>query len=191
MSVVDFMFSQSMQKVLGLVIAQPERSFTLNELLKHAGGGRGHLQSKIDQLISVGVLEEGPRNARQRCIKVNKRFLLYPELRSMALKSFAMAEPLRAALKPFEHDITEAFVFGSVAKGTDTNLSDIDLIVVGQAPFMELTSALYELETKLGRAVHLSLYALEEWAHLQVTDPVLIQIAGAEKIEILPHATAH
>lgn len=191
MSVVDFMFSESMQKVLGLVIAQPERSFTLNELLKHAGGGRGHLQSKIDQLIGIGVLEEGPRRARQRCIKVNKSFLLYPELRSMALKSFAMAEPLRAALKPFEHDITEAFVFGSVAKGTDTHLSDIDLIVVGQAPFMELTSALYDLEIKLGRPVHLSLYASEEWAHLRASDPVLMQIAGSEKIQILPYATAH
>lgn len=185
------MFSANMQKVLGLVIAQPERSFTLNELLKHAGGGRGHLQIKIDQLVAIGVLEEGSRHARQRCIRVNKRFLLYPELRSMALKSFALAEPLRAALKPFEHDITEAFVFGSVAKGTDTHLSDIDLIVVGQASFMELTTALYDLETKLGRPVHLSLYAPEEWAHLQVTDPVLLQIAGSAKIEILPHATPH
>ena len=189
MSAADFLLTPGMQKVLGLVFSHPERGFTLNELLARAGGGHGSSQRQIERLITAGVLEEGPRRARQRCIKANTGYFLYPELRSIALKSFGLAEPLLDALKPFEPEIQECFVFGSVAKGTDTHHSDIDLIVVGDAPLMALTDAMFNVEQEIGRAIHLSLYAPAEWASLKQTDPVLAQISEASKIRILPRAT--
>ena len=191
MSAADFLLSPGMQKVLGLVFAQPERSFTLNELLDQAAGGRGNSQRQIEKLLAAGVLDEGPRRVRQRSIKANTQFFFYPELRSIALKSFGLAEPLRDALKPFESAIEEAFVFGSVAKGTDTHRSDVDLIVVGDAPLKDLTNALIAVEQSIGRQVHLSLYAADEWARLKATDPVLAQIADSSKIRILPDAAPH
>ena len=191
MSAADFLFTPSMQKVLGLVFVDPTQSFALNELLVKAGGGRGGGQRQIENLLAAGVLEEGPRRARQRSIKVNTHFFLYPELRGIVLKSFGLVEPLRQALTPFAAQIEEAFVFGSVAKGTDTHHSDIDLIVVGSAPLMALTDAMLNVEAVLGRPVHLNLYSSPEWAQLQKNDPVLAQISQASKIRILPHATAH
>ena len=190
MSAADFLFTPSMQRVLRVAFADPDQSFTLNELLAHAGGGNGGGQRQIERLLAAGVLQEGPRRARQRCIKVNTDFFLYPELRAIVMKSFGLAEPLRAALAPFEIQIDEAFVFGSVAKGSDTHASDIDLIVVGDAPLMDVTAAMLEAEKLLGRPVHLNLYGAEEWGQLQKTDPVLAQISEASKIRILPHATS-
>ena len=189
MSAADFLFTPSMQRVLALVFVDPQQSFTLNGLLARAGGGHGGGQRQIEQLLVAGVLEEGPRRSRQRSIKVNTSFFLYPELRGIVLKSFGLAEPLRAALRPFESRIDQAFVFGSVAKGTDTHNSDIDLIVVGDAPLMAMTDALLEAGTFLGRPVHLNLYGADEWAELRRADPVLSQISEASKIGILPHAT--
>ncbi len=189
MSAADFLFTPSMQRVLGVAFANPSHSFTLNELLAHAVGGNGGGQRQIERLLAAGVLQEGPRRARQRCIKVNTQFFLYPELRAIVDKSFGLAEPLRAVLAPFQAQIDEAFVFGSVAKGTDTHTSDIDLIVVGGAPLMEVSAAILEVEKSLGRPVHLNLYGAAEWAKLRHTDPVLAQISEASHIKILPHAT--
>jgi predicted nucleotidyltransferase len=189
MSAADFLLTPSMQRVLGLVFVDPEHSFTLNELLAQAGGGRGGGQRQIERLLAAGVLQEGPRRARQRSIKVNTQFFLYPELRGIVLKSFGLAEPIRHALKPFESRIEEAFVFGSVAKGTDTYHSDVDVIVVGDAPLMAMTEAMLEVEKALGRPLHLNLYGSDEWAQLRQTDPVIAQISEASKIRILPHAT--
>ena len=189
MSAANFLFTPSMQRVLAQVFVEPEQSFTLNELLAQAGGGRGGGQKQIERLLASGVLQEGPRRARQRSIKVNTGFFLYPELRGIVLKSFGLAEPLRTALKPFETQIDEAFVFGSVAKGTDTHNSDIDLIVVGDAPLMAMTDAMLEAGKSLGREVHLNLYGSDEWASLKQVDPVLAQISEASKIRIFPHAT--
>ena len=191
MSAADFLFTLSMQKVLRLTFANPGQSFTLNELLAHAGGGNGGGQRQIERLLAAGVLQEGPRRARQRSIHVNTAFFLYPELRAIVQKSFGLAEPLRQALQPFADQIDEAFVFGSIAKGTDTHGSDIDLIVVGDVPLMALTEAMLQAQTTLGRPVHVNLYGAQEWAQLRQTDPVLAQISDATQIRILPHATPH
>ena len=76
-----------------------------------------------------------------------------------------MAEPLRAALKPLESHIDAAFVYGSVAKRTDTASSDIDLLVVSDGlTYAELFGALEKLGTRLGRAINPTVYSREEMA---------------------------
>jgi predicted nucleotidyltransferase len=187
MGAVDFLFTPSVQRVLGLVFARPEHEFTLKELLDRAGAGNGNSQRHIEQLIQAGVLHEGPRRGRQRAIKANTAHFLYSELRAIALKSFALVEPLREALAPFADRIDEAFVFGSVAAGSDSHRSDVDLIVVGGVPLLDLTQSLAEMENRLGRPVHLSVYTAQEWAELSRSDPVLAQISESSKLTVLPH----
>jgi len=46
------------------------------------------------------------------------------------------------ALESLESKITAAFVFGSVAKRSDTARSDMDLMIVGDAGFAEVVNAL-------------------------------------------------
>jgi predicted nucleotidyltransferase len=75
-------------------------------------------------------------------------------------------------------------VFGSVAKGTDTERSDVDLVVIGTASLLELSEALHHLEQELGRAIHLSLYAPDEWRELISRDAVVAQIAQGPKLQL-------
>ena len=191
MSAVNFLFLPGIQKVLGQVYSHLDREFTLNELLADAPGGRGTNQRNIEKLLEAGVLTEGPRRARQRSIKANTSYFLFEELRSIALKTFALKEPLHAALLPFEAEIQEAFVFGSIAKRTDTARSDVDLIVVGDASILALTDAISNAEQTLKRTINMSLYAPDEWAELKANDPVLAQIATGAKIRIFPNDIAN
>jgi len=190
LSAVDFLLTPGMQRVLGRIYANPGRSFTLNELLATAATGKGSTQQQIDRLVEAGVLREEPRRGRQRSIKANTDYFLYTELRSIAQKSFGLAEPVRDALAPYAGQILEAFVFGSVVRGTDSHQSDIDLIVVGDVSFLDLTQALLGLEPRVGRPVHLNLYAPDEWLRLTGSDSVLAQIAHGPRIQILPHEPA-
>ena len=190
MSAVDFLFLPGIQKVLGQAYSHLDQQFTLNELLANAPGGRGTNQRHIEHLIKAGVLTEGPRRARQRSITANTNYFLFEELRSIALKTFALKEPLLAALQPFQDQIQQAFVFGSIAKRTDTARSDVDLIVVGDAPFLEITDVISKAEQTLKRPINMTLYAPDEWANLKANDPVVAQIANGPKISILPNDIA-
>jgi uncharacterized protein len=185
LSAVDFLFLPGVQKVLRQVYTSLNNDFTLNELLANAPGGRGTNQRHIDGLIQAGVLIEGPRRARQRSIRANVHYFLFDELRSIAIKTFALKEPIQAALLPFRRQIQEAFVFGSVAKQTDTAQSDIDLIIVGSVKFMRINAAIIQAEEVLKRPINMSLYAPQEWLELKKNDPVAAQIANGPKIGVL------
>lgn len=186
MSAVDFLLAPPTQRMLSLVLATPERAFTLKELQDKAGGSHSSSQTQIERLIASGVLVEDPRRGWQRSIRVNTSFFLYPELKSIALKSFGLATPIRQALIPFAAAIKEAFVFGSVAKAKDTHQSDIDLIVVGNPPYLEVSEAVLGAETQISRSIHLSIYGTDEWEQLKQTDSVLAQIDASSKIKVLP-----
>ncbi|QND64920.1 type II toxin-antitoxin system prevent-host-death family antitoxin [Mesorhizobium loti] len=79
-------------------------------------------------------------------------------------KSQVLTEPLKESLSPYFHSIKSAFVYGSIAKGTDTERSDIDLMVVGDnLNFSELYSAAQNAELKLGRKVSPTFLSPQEW----------------------------
>jgi len=188
MSSVDFLFTPTVQRVLGAVLTHPDRSFTLQELLRQADAGRGSAQKQIDRLVDAGVLVEEPRRGRQRSIRANTEFFLYPELKSIALKTFGLIEPVRDALQAYADRIQEAFIFGSVVKGTDTDKSDVDVMIVGTVPQLELFEVGIQLRQKLGRVVQFNVYEPSEWRELVENDPVISQIVNGPKLQVMQHA---
>jgi uncharacterized protein len=188
MSSVDFLFTPTVQRVLGATLVHPDQSFTLQELLRRASSGRGSAQQQIDRLVYAGVLVEEPRRGRQRSIRANTEFFLYQELRSIALKTFGLIEPIREALQVYGDHIEEAFIFGSVVKGTDSGKSDIDVMIVGDVPQLELFDAASRLLKELGRVVQFNVYEPAEWRGLVKNDPVVSQIVNGPTLQVMPHA---
>lgn len=188
MGAVDFLFTPTVQRVLGALLLRPEQSFTLQELLRLGDAGRGSAQSQIDRLVEAGVLSEEPRRGRQRSIRANADYFLFGELRSIALKTFGVAEPIRDALRPHARRIQEAFLFGSVVKGLDSATSDIDLIVVGNVRQKDLFEIANQLQHRLGRRVQFSLYEPAEWRALVRDDPVVGQIVEGPRLRLIPDA---
>jgi uncharacterized protein len=82
--------------------------------------------------------------------------------------------------------IDKAFVFGSVAKATDSKDSDIDLMLIGQLSSKEHFALMSALTYTLGRQIHITSYEPDEWDHLVETDPVVSQIAAGPKLQVLP-----
>ena len=184
MGIADFLISRRQQRLLAPLLTQPHRSFSLSELLRLSGAGRGAGQLQLQKLLSAGVVLD-ERVGNQRRIRVNAEFPLYSELRSICRKSFGLAERLRAVLKPLGKRIRQAFVFGSVARNTDRHDSDIDLMVVGTVTLIKLNEVLAPLEAELGRKIHVNLYALREWEQAK-RDKVVDAILTEPILRILP-----
>jgi len=62
------------------------------------------------------------RIGNQKHYRVNRNSPIFQELRGLVVKTVGLTEPLVESLKPFADSIKAAFVFGSVAKGTDPTL---------------------------------------------------------------------
>ena len=57
-------------------------------------------------------------------------------------------------------------MFGSVAKGTTTPRSDVDLLLIGDLEFDELSLAIYPAQEDISREINPKLYRPEEWQAL-------------------------
>jgi predicted nucleotidyltransferase len=79
-------------------------------------------------------------------------------------KTVALTEPLRTALEPYADKIKTAFVYGSVAKGTDNAHSDIDLMVIGDGlNYSDLYTALQDVEDRVRRTINPMFLSLDQW----------------------------
>ena len=98
-SLADALFTKTQQRVIGVLFGQPERSFYASELIRDAGTGSGAAQRELAKLEGSGLIS-ARRIGHQKHYQANAVSPLYPELRSIVLKTVGLAEPLRAALKP-------------------------------------------------------------------------------------------
>jgi hypothetical protein len=125
----DVLFTPVQQRVLGLLFGQPERRFQSAELIRLAGAGTGAVHRMVTRLAATGLLRV-ETSGNQKFYQANERAPVYAELVGLVRKTVGIAGPLQAALAPLAHRIAAAFVYGSVAKGSDHAASDIDLMVI-------------------------------------------------------------
>lgn len=163
-ALADALFSNTQQRVLGLLFGQPERSYYATELIGLAGGGSGAIQREIARLEESGLVTARRQGARKH-YQANPDSPLYGELVGIARKTVGLAGPLREALAPLAKRIAAAFVYGSVAKGQDTARSDIDLMVLSdKLDHAEVFRALEPLGARLGRPVNPTVVTRRELA---------------------------
>lgn len=169
-SISDVLFSGVQKKVLGLLFGQPDRSFYANEIARLGATGRGALQRELERMQSSGLITM-TTIGRQKHYQANRASPVFSELRGIVLKTFGLAEVLRAALSPLAGRIVSAFIYGSVAKGTDTAASDIDVMLVADSlSYSELFEVLGDAEARLGRKINPTLYSPEEFSKRRDSD---------------------
>lgn len=164
--------------MLSALFLHPDRQYGANELIAIGGPGQGAGKRILEQFENSGVVTKTPRG-NQRLYSANKQNPIYSELRSICLKTFALAHVIGEGLSKHRDHISEAFVFGSIAQGTDKPKSDVDLLLVGSVDLFDLGEALERLEKALGRRIDLNLYTDEEWNNAQGDRVVRLIVEGS------------
>ena len=90
--------------------------------------------------------------------------MFFAELHGLILKTVGLVEPLRVALQKHRKAIGAAFVFGSVAKGTEKAGSDVDLLVMSETlGYADLFESLQKAEASLVRKVNPTVLTPAAW----------------------------
>ena len=163
-SMADALFPKVRQRVLAVLFGTPDRSFYANEVIALAQSGTGAVQRELAGLSEAGLLTVS-RQGNQKHYQANAAAPVFAELRGLVLKTMGLADVLRAALAPLADQISIAFVFGSIAKQTDTAQSDVDLLVVSDSlGYADLFAALEDATRTLGRTINPAIYTQAEFA---------------------------
>jgi len=162
-SIGDALFTKTQQRVLGLLFGKPDKSFYTNEIMRWAAIGRGTVSRELDRLVSAGLIsitKEGNQNHYQ----ANENSPIYKELVSIVKKSFGVADQIKEVLAPLDNNIEVAFIYGSISKGTATEFSDIDLMIIGnELNYGLVMEALMPLEDSLQRTINPTIYEVKDF----------------------------
>ena len=159
----NLFFGAYRRRVLALLLLHPDESFHLREIARITATQPGTLRRELTLLADAGVLrrEEIGNQAHYRADPTSP---IYEELRSILRKTAGIAEILRGALSSLEDRISLAFVYGSVASGTERRASDIDVMVVGTVTLEEVVRAFLPYQEQLRREINPHVYAPAEFA---------------------------
>lgn len=181
----DALFTKTQQRVLAVLFSQPQRSFYANEIIGLAACGSGAVQRELARMEATGLVTT-QRRGNQKHYQANAAAPIYQELRGIVVKTFGIADLVRAALQPLWPHIALAFIYGSIAKGTEHAASDIDVMVVGDiSSHSSLLEALAPTEAELGRVINPTLYTEDEFKQrFQAKKIFLLRVLEQPKIMI-------
>jgi predicted nucleotidyltransferase len=159
----DALFTKTQQRVLGLLYGKPEQSYYLNEIVRLAAVGKGSVNRELDKLCAAGLLTVS-RQGNQNHYQANANNPIFNELKTITQKTFGVVDIIKAALAPLLPQLSSAFIYGSVAQGTEHAGSDIDLMLVGDdMSYSEVMELLAPAEKQLGRTINPTLYTVAEF----------------------------
>lgn len=181
----EILFGKTRQAVLSLLYGHADESFYLRQILRVVGGGMGAVQRQINALVDAGLVSR-IHKGKQIYYQANVQSPIYGELKSIIIKTAGIGDILKIALAPLTQQIDCAFIYGSVARGTEKADSDVDVIVVGDIPFSDVVSALSHAQDTIGREINPTVYPPGEFrAKLLKKNHFINTILAGEKIYLI------
>lgn len=163
MTIESALFTESQIRLYVWLFGDPNRSYHLSELRRLTELGSASLQRELKRLVEADLIEsEAVGNLRR--FQANRHSPVFAELVSLTRKTLGVVPELRDALEALKPSPLGAWIYGSVAKQTDTASSDIDLMVVGDDLLLgEVLAALEPTHRRLERVINPTLYSMKEF----------------------------
>ncbi len=149
--------------ILTALMLQPKKWWYLSELADHLKTRPSTLQREVKSLANSGILEQR-RDGTRLYLRANSGAPIFLDLHGLLEKTAGTVPVLELLLAPYREKIQCAFIYGSVAKGSDNAASDIDLMVIGEIGLTDLASPLRKAEAQLGREVNATVFGAREFA---------------------------
>lgn len=122
--VSEYLISNNVQKVLKFLLMHPGKMCYEREIARGAKISYGSANKLLNQLFKKGLIEK-KKEGRMCYYAVDTTNPYIKEFK--VLSNLLLIEPLVDKIKPYSHKIV---LYGSWAKGVDTETSDIDIFIV-------------------------------------------------------------
>jgi DNA-binding transcriptional ArsR family regulator len=152
-------------QVLGATYLEPERQFTIAELVERTGKPQPTVAREVERLADAGLVDS-ELHAGRRAVRAATTSPIFEDLKSLLTKTIgpkAVIEEQLSGIKGVEH----AAIYGSWAArfhgapGPQPN--DIDVLVIGTVDITKVRAAAEVATKTLGKDVNVSVLTPKEW----------------------------
>lgn len=180
-NVLTKLFSSTRAELLGLFFNNPDDKFYLREIARHIGKDAAGIKRELDNLVKIGLLAKEKRGV-QKYYFANKSSPIFSEMKGLIFKTTGIQGAMKASLSRLK-GVKTAFIYGSYAKGSEKEDSNINLMVIGQANITELNDMVMGLEEKLKREIDYLVFDEQEYRKRKDSkDPFIRELLKGKKI---------
>ena len=184
----SLLFKDYRRRVLGLLLLHPDETYHVREIARLTGTIAGTLHKELTNLAAAGVLIKEASGNQVR-YGANRECPIFEELAGILKKTSGVVDVLAERWAPLEKRIRAAFVFGSVARGSETAGSDIDVLIVGNVGFAVAVEALHPAQEVLGREINPKVFNPAEWRkRIEMKDPFAVEVMAKPKLFVIGSA---
>lgn len=174
--------SRTRVKLLRLFLTHPQQQFFVRELTREINEHINSVRRELKHLEVLGLVTAKNKD-RKKYYQVDVSFSLYPELKSLILKSRLTLE------KKFIEKLQETGRIQYLALMgyfTDDDSSVIDLFIIGTVPKKHLKELLEEFNKQFGRELRYTLMKASEYQYRrEVTDKFLFTILNGKQVVVI------
>ena len=184
-TLISHLLGDTRTAILATLLLRPDEPQHVRELARLTGVSPGTLHRELTALESRGVLR---RNAvgRQVYFAANRECPVFEELAGLLRKTAGLVDVVRDALLPLASRIGEAFIYGSVAAGTETSRSDVDVMILGDLSFAEAVKALAPAQVQLRRDVNATVMKSTEFQkRRRAKDGFVSAVLKAPRLQVI------
>jgi predicted nucleotidyltransferase len=150
-SSIAYLFGGELKaRILQTLLLNHDQAYHLRGLAAAAGVESGNALKALRSLTGAHFVKT-VQDSRGVRYQAEDRSPLFEPLRELFLRSGELIADLKEVATQLP--VEQVLIFGSVAKGTDTPDSDIDVLVVGDISSIEAQAAFKPTSRKHGRAV--------------------------------------
>ena len=160
------------RRVLSLLLLHPHCALHVREIARLTGTTAGTLNKELTRLHRAGLLAREVVGNQIR-YSADRDSRVYEELAGILRKTVGLADVLAEALAPAAKSIDIAFVFGSIARSSESVRSDVDVMLIGEIGFGDAVRLLSPAGVALGREVNPKVYSASQWrTAVKAKDPL-------------------
>jgi predicted nucleotidyltransferase len=171
-------------EIFRMLFGPADLSLHVREIERRSGLTIGTVRAELQKLLSLDLIQR-QKDGNRLYYRANKGHPLYPDIRSLVLKTTGLVDVIENVLKQ-DPEIKTAFVFGSIARHEEGAASDVDLMVIGDVGLRKLTGMLTGVPDQIGREVNPHILTKEEFVKRKASgDHFISRVLASPKIFII------
>ena len=176
---INALMEKNSLRLLKVFLFKPGAQMYQNEVIRMSGLSKNTGMKLLDLFARHGMLNE----SRKGNLKLFSLIETHPAV--IQLKVLIDVSELYEALNKFSGKEFEVYLFGSSARGEDTEDSDIDLLIIGKISNETLGKLEASVRNQLNRDVNPIIKNPYEYSKLYQTDKAFYENLERDKIRLI------
>jgi len=154
--------SEARVLLLNLFLMHPGKEFYLRELSSKFKLSPRAVSLELKNLKSIELIQKRV-SGKQHYYSVNINHPLFHDLQNIFIKTIGIKDVIKERIEIVKSQIDFAFIYGSIAKGTFTVQSDVDIMIIGNISSRKLSGLLIKAGEIIGREINYSVMNYNEF----------------------------